>query len=313
MTTCIEIRRPLLQESADCYWHFFPGQRQRNPYHVKLSALAFSLLLLWQLVGAFLYMVRDVACFRDKSTAYQCKTDAAFPFSEDVTMVWLASLCIFTAISIAALQNVPQFPGYKAILHRLKYVPSFWTLIILLTVALFRYVKLLISIKSLSSWVVIVCLIVSYILRTFVVGFLNYTRLNSLKQKYPIYIFVISKLTVFLFFIVTFINLMATLLALSVEIREMHKTDRAKNSLDLNLDTVNELLEVFGTTTFRIKLMKFFWEKFFVDDRNILCFHIPLEWERQRKSREFHSRPQSHSFSLTLITWQVTVYALPLM
>ena len=173
-----------------------------------------------------------------------------------------------------------------------------------MTVALFRYVKLLISIKSLSSWVVIVCLIVSYILRTFVVGFLNYTRLNSLKQKYPIYIFVISKLTVFLFFIVTFINLMATLLALSVEIREMHKTDRAKNSLDLNLDTVNELLEVFGTTTFRIKLMKFFWEKFFVDDRNILCFHIPLEWERQRKSREFHSRPQSHSFSLTLINWQ---------
>ena len=212
MTTCIEIRRPLLQESADCYWHFFPGQRQRNPYHVKLSALAFSLLLLWQLVGAFLYMVRDVACFRDKSTAYQCKTDAAFPFSEDVTMVWLASLCIFTAISIAALQNVPQFPGYKAILHQLKYVPSFWTLIILLTVALFRYVKLLISIKSLSSWVVIVCLIVSYILRTLVVGFLNYTRLNSLKQKYPIYIFIISKLTVFLFFIVTFSNLMATLL-----------------------------------------------------------------------------------------------------
>ena len=148
---------------------------------------------------------------------------------------------------------------------------------ILLTVALSRYVKLLISIKSLSSRVVIVCLIVSYILRTFIVGFLNYTRLNSLKQKYPIYIFVISKLTVFLFFIVTFINLMATLLALSVEIREMHKTDRAKNSLDLNLDTVNELLEVFGTTTFRIKLMKFFWEKFFVDDRNILCFHIPLE------------------------------------
>ena len=34
---------------------------------------------------------------------YQCKTDAAFPFAQDVTMVWLASLRIFTAISIAAL------------------------------------------------------------------------------------------------------------------------------------------------------------------------------------------------------------------
>ena len=80
---------------------------------------------------------------------YQCKTDAAFPFAQDVTMVWLASLCIFTAISTAALQNVSQFPGYKAILHQLKYAPSFWTLIILLTVALLRYVKLFLSILCL--------------------------------------------------------------------------------------------------------------------------------------------------------------------
>ena len=60
-----------------------------------------------------------------------------------------------------------------------------------------------------------------------------------------------------------------------MKIGELHKTDRAKNSLDL--DTINGLLEVFGTTTFRIKLMKFFWEKFFLDDRNVLCFHMPLE------------------------------------
>ena len=80
---------------------------------------------------------------------YQCKTDAAFPFAQDVTMVWLALLPIFTAISTAALQNVSQFPGYKAILHQLKYAPSFWTLIILLTVALLRYVKLFLSILCL--------------------------------------------------------------------------------------------------------------------------------------------------------------------
>ena len=99
-----------VKESAKCSWHFFPdGQRQRNPDHVKPLALAFSLLLLWQLVGAFLYMVRDVACFRDKSTAYQCKTNAAFPFSEDVTTVWLASLCIFTVLSIVGKSYIMGF------------------------------------------------------------------------------------------------------------------------------------------------------------------------------------------------------------
>ena len=49
--------------------------------------------------------------------------------------------------------------------------------------------------------------------------------MNSLKKKYAIYIFVVSKLTVFVFFIVTFTNLMVTRLALSVETRVMHKTD----------------------------------------------------------------------------------------
>ena len=90
-----------VKESANCYWQFFPdGQRQRNPYHVKFLAMAFSLWLLWHLVGAFLYMFRDVACFWGQSTAYHCKKDEASHFSEDVTMAWLASLCIFTAISI---------------------------------------------------------------------------------------------------------------------------------------------------------------------------------------------------------------------
>ena len=118
-------------------------------------------------------------------------------------------------------------------------------------------------------------LIVSYILRTLAVGFLNYTKLNFLKQSDPIYVFVIYKITVFVFFVVTLINLMATLLAVSVKIHEMHRAYTDKNSLDM--DTINTLLAVFGTTTFRISLMSFFWEKLFTDDRNILCNHIPLE------------------------------------
>ena len=275
MTTFVEIQEPLLQESSN-YFRLFPDtQRQRNLRCVKLLAVAFSFLLLWQLAGAFLYVIRDLACFRNKSTPYLCEEDAAFPYSEDFTIVWLATLCIFTAIFIAAFHKVPQFPGYKAILHQLKYLPSFWTLVILLFVALSRYFKILMSIKSLSSLMIISCLILSYILRTLAVGILNYTQLNFLKYKYPIYIFVLSKLTVFVFFIITLINLMATMLALTVEIREMHPTVAAENSLNLN--TVNELLQDFGTPTFRIKLMSFFWQKLFIDDRDILRNHIPLE------------------------------------
>ena len=41
-------------------------------------------------------MVGDVAYFLDRSTAYLCKIDTAFPFSVDVTMMCLASICVFT-------------------------------------------------------------------------------------------------------------------------------------------------------------------------------------------------------------------------
>ena len=81
-------------------------------------------------------MIRDVACFRAQSTAYQCKKNAAFPFSEQLTIVWLASLCIFTAGSVVAFRNVLQFPGYKAILFQLMFVPSLVTLVLLFTLAL---------------------------------------------------------------------------------------------------------------------------------------------------------------------------------
>ena len=186
---------------------------------------------------------------------YQCKADAPFLFAKDVTMVWLASLRIFTAISTAALQNVSQFTrllgnftSAQVRFFILDFNNPFDRRLASICQAIFF--------NSLSPWGVIACLIESYILRTLVAVSLNYTRLNSLKQKYPIYIFYIPKLSLFVFFIATFINLMAALLALSVEIREMHKTDRAKNSIDL--DTINGLLQVFGTTTFRVNLMRFF-------------------------------------------------------
>ena len=129
-------------------------------------------------------MIRDVACFRVQSTAYRCKKDTYFPFSEKLTIVWLASLCICIAIFVIAFRNVPQFPGYEAILYKLMFVPSFSTLVLLLTLAICRYIKLFIYIESSESRVIIFFLKRSCVLRTLAVGFLNYTRFNFLEKNY---------------------------------------------------------------------------------------------------------------------------------
>ena len=81
-----------------------------------------------------MYMIRSVNCFRDNSTVYFCEKGAAFSYSEELVITWLATLSISTIITILALQKVSDFLGYKAILHQLKFLPSYWTLMILLFV-----------------------------------------------------------------------------------------------------------------------------------------------------------------------------------
>lgn len=271
MTSYVEINDP------SCYL-LFPdatANRQRiRPWPIKFLAGGYSLLLSWQLVGTCLYMNRGIACFKKKRTPYLCESSTPFPYSDLLTIAWLVTLSFLTAVIITALRHVPAFPGYKVILHRLKFVPSFWTLVLLLLICLSRYAELILSNKSLIPVLTLAGLALSYILRIAAVGFLNYTQLNFLKSQYPTYVFVLSKLTLFLLFFVCLTNLLATLLALTVEVHHFRQV--AGDEYSLSLKMINELLRDFGSTTFRFKLMNFFWQKLFIDDKNILCNHTYL-------------------------------------
>ena len=189
---------------------------------------------------------------------------------------WLATLSIFTIIIILALHKVATFLGYKAILHQLKFLPSYWTLMILLFVSLTRYVKLAISAKSINSWMILMGLAFNYILRTLFVGYLNYTQLNFLKRQYPSYIFVLSKLSVLVLFAISLMNLLATILELTAQVHKVHRSMGAQHSEYFEM--INDLLRDFGTTTFRFKMTSFFWQKIFIDDKNILSNQAPLQW-----------------------------------
>ena len=221
-----------------------------------------------------MYMIRSVNCFKDNSTPYFCENGAVFPYSEELVITWLATLSVFTIIIILALQKVPDFLGYKAILHQLKFLPSCWTLMILLFVSLTRYIKPAISAKSINSWMILMGLTFNYILRTLFVGFLNYTQLNFLKRQYPSYIFVLSKLSVLVLFAAFLMNLLATILELTVQVHRVHRSMGEQHSEYFEM--INDLLRDFGTTTFRFKITSFFWQKLFIDDKNILSNQAPF-------------------------------------
>ena len=147
MTTRVDIdeHASLLYRSS--YYLPLPNEDRQNKRSIKLWAVGFALLLLWNVGGPCVYMIRSVN-FR---TVYFCEKGEVFSYSEELVITWLATLSVFTIIIILALQKVPDFLGYKAILHQLKFLPSCWTLMILLFVSLTRYIKPAISAKSINS------------------------------------------------------------------------------------------------------------------------------------------------------------------
>ena len=90
---------------------------------------------------------------------------------------------------------MPYFHGYVPTLHKLKLLPAFWTLFVLLVLGLIRYVILLRWSGSPLNFLLIFSFIMSCALKLVIVGFLNYTQLNFIRQRYQTFVFVLLKIT----------------------------------------------------------------------------------------------------------------------
>ena len=244
--------------------HMVRDTRKKSKVFYGLS-VCYSLLLCWQLTGTYLFLIRCVTCFKKNSLTYRCENNAAFDYSGELELTWLVTQCLQGVILIAALHKVPAFPGYKAILQHLKYLPSFWTLVLLFLAALSRFVILSVSSNSFIQLMIVAGFELSYILRVLAVGFLNYTQFNLLKGKYPIFVFVLSKMTLLVIFIECFNNFILSFLSLTLKIEDIHRAVKIEKLSDIEI--IYDILRVFSTTTFRLKIMSFFWNKLFNDNR----------------------------------------------
>lgn len=242
--------------------------KMRLPLNKFLSA-CYSLLLCWQVIGTCLYFIRGVKCFREKSSTFLCERNAAFLYSEELEILWLTTQAILVVIVIASLSRIPGFLGLKAIFNRLRCVPSFFTLVLFLIIALSRDVMLIVaSPKTFLTVAILIGFTLKYSLTVLAVVMLNHTKLNTLKHRYPFYVFVFSKLTVFVIFLANLIHFVISLIAITFNVQSFPATMSSANSSDFHV--VNQLLQDFGVVSFRFKLMSFFWNKLFIDDKGIL-------------------------------------------
>ena len=266
---------PLLEDSTECTMaEFKDAKEKRKPPWDKLLAAVYILFLCWQLIGMSLYVVRAVKCFKQKLPTYRCDANAAFSHSAEVELCWLVTGCLQIITAIAILQKIADFPGYKAILRHLKSLPQFWSLLFLLLASLSRFAVL--SVFSNPNAPFCLPLVISFalgnILRVVAVVFLNFIQLNSLKYQYTKTAFVISKLTLVVMFINNLFRFMMSLLAFSMEVKDFNQHEKIK-ILSPDLLLVYFSLQKFATTVFHFKIMNFFWQKLFSDNKNVLSEH----------------------------------------
>ena len=244
------------------------GILERTKNHgVQLLGVCYSILLCWQIVGVSLFAVRCVTCYEKQILTFKCDKDAPFRHSKVLQLVWLVTQCLHGAILIAALQKVPAFPGYKAILHRLKFLPSFWTLIVLIIILLSRFVSLSFSSESSLQMLIMIVFSVSYVVKILLMGFFNYTQLKMLKNNYPKFVFVLSKLALFVFVVECLVSFAMSFLSMLLRVEEIPNLGKGEK---LGVMRTSDILRQVSVAFFRLKILSFFWQKLFVDDKNIL-------------------------------------------
>ena len=242
--------------------------RKRKVFLSVFATVSYSVFLLWEFVGSVLYTVRAVECSAgDKLESFHCSDIDTFSFSKELELAWYITRLVQMIFIVLAIQKLPDFLGYVATLRKLKTLPAFWTLLLLLMMGLVRYVILLALSKNLMTGVLTLFFILSCIFKFLIVGIVNYCQLNSLTQRNPRFVLVLVKITFIVILVQCVIDFCLAIMQLALFADDFNKLKIGKST---NFRVVANLLRKSAECSFHYKTMDFFWEKLFNDDKNIL-------------------------------------------
>ena len=242
---------------------------QTNRQNVRIlrvfATVIYSVFLLWEFVGSVLYTVRAVECSAgDKLESFHCGDIDTFSFSKELELAWYITRLVQMIFIVLAIQKLPDFLGYVATLHKLKTLPAFWTLLLLLMMGLVRYVILLALSKNLMTGVLTLFFILSCIFKFLIVGIVNYCQLNSLTQRNPRFVLVLVKITFIVILVQCVIDFCLAIMQLAFFADDFNKLKIGKST---NFRVVANLLRKSAECSFPIKLWISFGKNFLITTR----------------------------------------------
>ena len=225
------------------------------------ATVIYSVFLLWEFVGSVLYTVRAVECSAgDKLESFHCGDIDTFSFSKELELAWYITRLVQMIFIVLAIQKLPtgNFLGYVASLHKLKTLPAFWTLLLLLMMGLVRYVTLLALSENLMTGVLTLFFILSCIFKFLIVGIVNYHQFNSLRQP------VLVKITFIVILVQYVIDFCLAIMQLAFFADDFNKLKIGKST---NFRVVANLLRKSAECSFPIKLWISFGKNFLITTR----------------------------------------------
>lgn len=222
-------------------------------------------ILLWRLISFVLYTVHATDCFfREKLTSFHCQNFTIFPHANELEISWQVVSFINTVLVILVLRKVPDYEGYLSALRNNSKHARFWSLFAQLLVAVAYNIIAICTETSRVSKIIEVMFILEQIATTLVVYLWN-TVPAPWKESNDTVKNLAYSLTLHLHFL--------------------------ENSYLFGLDTAHAAFRVTGVNNFRrtssplqavtivvgaaeatfyYAMMKFFWNKWFDDRRDLL-------------------------------------------
>ena len=239
-----------------------------------LICIVYFPFLAWLIIGMILYSVHAYeTTFVANHTILESTQRKEFRHADQMILLWMVSQIINVGLVTLGLSKIPSFLGYLAILKLLVRLPSFWSLLSVYGISLLRYLLLIwLKYDSGKKMALILATIIWEGAQIVFIGFLNFTQVKHAQKKYPFMVLVFFKFNMFILFLTDFLIFVVNTLQFALHIDQIDESDGVSSEL---LSLMGAIRKV---TTFALmyKMYIFYWQKMFVDNRNILCHYDHL-------------------------------------
>ena len=240
----------------------------------SLVYITYSLYYIWQVIGLILYNIRAFeASFLEKHTSYQSTHIETFHHSDKLQLAWSMSQILNNALVILAVSKVPSFLGWSTILRLLIRLPGFWSLLSLFAMTIAGYGLVLSLGNSKMEIALIMAFAIDNGFQVVLIGLLNFTQVNHSRGEFPIKVFSFVKINIFLLVLSYFSTFVIGSVQFSLRVYGFDENTGISDEFRALFIAVRKFTQIL----YCYRAFAFYWEKFFVDHRNILCHYDYLD------------------------------------